>query len=159
MSRINSAERIPPAHLQAGKQSRSYDRSHTRAEALRSWLSRLPSFLSDMLCYAQIVRAELRSLSNRICALRDRNSHFACFSDVLELGPLFELDAQGEYLQLCKETFARNESIERISAKYPWVSAGDTLLFLEGWEMGKQFALHSACNKNKETEQPLHPFA
>src|SRR5207248_773263 len=144
VSRISSAERKPPARLRVHKQSRRYDRLHTRVEALHSWLSRLPSFLSDMLCYAQTVRAELRSLSNRIYALRDRNNHFACFSDVLELGPLFELDAQGEYLQLCKETFARNESIERISAKYPWVSAGDTLLFLEGWEMGRQFAMHTA---------------
>jgi hypothetical protein len=28
-----------------------------------------------------------------------------------------------------------------MSAKFPWVSAVDELLILEGWEMGKQFAL------------------
>jgi hypothetical protein len=31
--------------------------------------------------------------------------------------------------------------IETMSAKFPWVSAVDELLILEGWEMGKQFAL------------------
>jgi len=36
------------------------------------------------------------------------------------------------HLQLCRATLARIEGIREISAKYPWASAGDVMMFLAG---------------------------
>lgn len=147
------AEKRPPLPSQAYKKSRKDAHSHTRARALRTWLSRLQCFLSDMSWNAQRVHAEVRSLSNRICVLRDKNNRRAALMDSVQLGPLFEEDAPTGRLRLCRETFARNASIERMLAKYPWASGSDVVLFLYGWEMGREFSLDNACNRSTETGQ------
>ena len=75
---------------------------------------------------------------------------------IVGLGPMFEALPNG-HLLLCRETLSRNEGIETMSAKFPWVSAVDELLILEGWEMGKQFALGIMGTACRGTEQAYLP--
>jgi hypothetical protein len=75
---------------------------------------------------------------------------------IVGLGPMFEALPNG-HLLLCRETLSRNEGIETMSARFPWVSAVDDLLILEGWEMGKQFALGIMGTACRDTEQAYLP--
>ena len=45
---------------------------------------------------------------------------------IVGLGPMFEALPNG-HLLLCRETLSRNEGIETMSARFPWVSAVDDL--------------------------------
>jgi hypothetical protein len=146
-------EKTPLSRSRVYRQNRKGGRSDTPVEALRIWLFRLRSCLSDMSWNVQTVRAELRSFSNRICVLRDKNNHRAALLKHVQLGPQYEEDGPTGRLQLCRETFARNESIERMLAKYPWASGSDVVLFLYGWEMGREFSLDNACNRSREMGQ------
>jgi hypothetical protein len=137
--------------------SRAY-KKRRRDGPLGIWQSRSPfallsSLLKDILWSVRILRGEVRSLVRRIDALRDKNNRRYFWLAHIKLGPLYEEDGPTGHLRLCKETFARNESIERMLAKYPWASGSDVVLFLYGWEMGREFSLDNACNKRTEMGQ------
>ncbi len=130
----------------------------TRHRGSPPWFSLMLRFLSGIASNARILRAELGSLIHRMRALRDKNSQHRVSLASADVGPLFEWEETGAHLRPCRETYARIQSIERMLSKFPWASAGDTLLFLEGWEMGKQFALGNACNTSMGTERAsCHP--
>jgi hypothetical protein len=59
----------------------------------------------------------------------------------------------GGRLQLCRETLSRIAGIEEISAKYPWASAGDVMLFLAGWEAATQYAQHNGDTLHRDKVQ------
>ncbi len=134
---------------------------------MRLWPSALRLLLSDILWFARITHAEVRSFYNRICVLRDRRKTQTDRYDGIDLGPLLESalmerdhgfhpierEALAAHLVPCRETVSRSRDIENLFSKYPWVSDGDILLFLEGWEMGTQSVHDSACSKNMETQQ------
>jgi hypothetical protein len=115
--------------------------------------------LSERYAVAWTLLWEVRSFAKRICVLRDKNNRRVCESRYLPLGPLYEEDALSGRLLLCKKTISRNESIERMLAKFPWASGSDVFLFLYGWEMGKECSLDNVCNKNTETELTSVPPA
>jgi len=97
---------------------------------------------------------KVRSFYNRIYVLPANKIRWGrgCLVGV-DLGPLFEPAPDGQW-QLCSATRARSLCIERISAKYPWLSDGDVSLILEGWELGKEFGLGSAHTSSKSTGEP-----
>jgi hypothetical protein len=111
-------------------------------------------FLFDISTFARIVRGEVRSCYNRICVLSASRVRWGRGLSVgLDLGPLFE-SGPDESLQPCCATHARSSCIECISAKYPWLSDGDDLLILEGWELGRKFGVGTARTSGKSTEGP-----
>src|SRR6266851_3546887 len=126
--------------------------------AFRTALSVLRFYLLDNAHFLRIVHAEVRSLRVRICVLRDKKRAAGNQRPVVivGLGPMFEASPNG-HLLLCRETLSRNEGIETMSARFPWVSAVDDLLILEGWEMGKQFALGIMGTACRDTEQAYLP--
>jgi len=116
--------------------------------SLRRSLSRI-AFVAGIIC------AEVRSCYGRIGVLFDSKTRLVRVGDFygLDLGPICVPGTDG-HLECNTDLFARSACIESISAKYNWLSVGDDLLILEGWERGKQFALRSACSPRKETAEP-----
>lgn len=115
-------------------------------------LSAVTFFLSHTATLLRIARAEVRSCRGRIgvlCGSGKRQSGEWYLTSILDLGPMFE-DGPDEHLQLCRDSLARSEGIVKISAKYPWASAGDALLFLEGWEAARQWERGKADTLCKE---------
>jgi hypothetical protein len=147
-----NTEKTPLRHSQTDRTNQRDALSHKRQSRLR--FSLLSSVPKEARWFVRILYGEARSLVSRMRVLRDRNNHRFASLDALPLGPLFEENALTGHLEPCRETFARNESIEYMLATFPWASAGDALLFLHGWETGRSFSLDSVCNKCKGTEQP-----
>jgi len=140
--------------------SRSQVQNSAQSHALRrksylvwpEWISVLGFFLSDILVRLRIICAEVRSCRGRIGALLERKKKSKDWYLILDLGSMYEAAPSG-HLELCSEPLARNAGIAKISLKYPWVSAGDALLFLEGWEMAGQYARNTSDTLRKETAQ------
>jgi hypothetical protein len=134
-----TAEKTLAARSQTQNLTQAHAQRGSASEAWRGLPFSLRLFLSDIRYFAEIVRAEVRSCYGRICVLRANRIRWGRFAfRGLPLGPLSEYGTDGRF-QLCKETLARNLCIEDITAKYPWLSEGDDLLILEGWERAKHF--------------------
>ncbi len=153
-----TAEKTPLARSQTQNSAQTHGLPHSVYAAWRTALSVLRFYLLDNAHFLRIVHAEVRSLRVRICVLRDKKRAAGNQRPVVivGLGPMFEALPNG-HLLLCRETLSRNEGIETMSAKFPWVSAVDELLILEGWEMGKQFALGIMGTACRDTEQAYLP--
>lgn len=153
-----TAEKTPLARSQTQNSAQTHGLPHSVYAAWRTALSVLRFYLLDSANFLRIVHAEVRSLRGRICVLRDKKRAAGNQRPVVivGLGPMFEALPNG-HLLLCRETLSRNEGIETMSAKFPWVSAVDELLILEGWEMGKQFALGIMGTACRDTEQAYLP--
>jgi hypothetical protein len=104
---------------------------------------------------AGIIRGEVRSCYGRICVLLDSKTRLVRAGKLygVDLGPICVSGTDG-HPEYNTEPLARSRGIESIFAKYPWLSVGDDLLILEGWELGKQFALGNVCSPRKETVEP-----
>ncbi len=132
-------------------------RDHQGSESLNhfSWQRfSLKPWMFDIATFAGIVRGEVRSCYNRICVLCASRIRWGrgCLVGT-DLGLLFESAPDGQ-LKLCSATRARSSCIQNISAKYPWLSDGDDLLILEGWELGAEFGRDNAHTLQRSTEEP-----
>ena len=108
-----------------------------------------PSRVSYWLWYVRTLVSEVRSLPHRIQMLSRRTNR----QDFpVDLGPLFETTPSGETLP-CKATIARTQYIEFLLARYPWVSAADALLALDGWDKGTEYTRRSADSGNMDGEE------
>jgi hypothetical protein len=133
---------LSPEQIQTSVQNRDHRGSELWDRVWLFWrLFSLKPWVFDIATFARIIHGEVHSCYSRICVL--------CASRILwgrgcslglDLGHAFERAPDGNW-QLCSATRARNECIENISAKYPWLSHGDALLILEGWELGREFGL------------------
>jgi hypothetical protein len=145
-------ERKSLAHSQVQSSAQTHAQPRRLYSALRSTLSSLRLFLLSIPAVPslRIIRAEVRSCYGRICVLRDRNRESRdSYLTILDLGPMCEAGPDG-HLQLCRESLYRSDGIVKIFAKYPWASAGDGLLFLEGWDMARQCARDKADIARRE---------
>lgn len=68
----------------------------------------------------------------------------------IDPGPEIHLDANGCPSE-CLQRLFRTVDRQTLVADMPWVSPVETLLFLEGWDMGADWAFYSECNQNKES--------
>jgi len=60
----------------------------------------------------------------------------------VDIGPALRR-ADVEHLQPDERTLARSRGIEQLQAIYPWVDTVDLEVFLRGFDVGEQWALHS----------------
>jgi hypothetical protein len=154
-------EKRPPEQTQKGSPQREHDHHFDNVDAKRiPVLGRVRARLTYIAWYVRTLLSETRSLPHRMRVLSERMNHHAY---QLELGPLTEEGPLGE-LRPCKATIGRTQCIESLTAKYPWISFGDVLLALDGWEMGSEYTRHSQDNENmplglaQENQYPL-PFS
>jgi hypothetical protein len=146
---VARTERKLPGYSPAERLAQTHGQRRRPFRARPGWLSALRFFLSDTRATLRIIRGEVRSCRGRIGVLlgKKEESRDGCLG--LDLGPMYEAASDG-CLQLCKDSFDRNEGIARTCARYPWASAGDALLFLEGWEMAMQCHSGSADTSRRE---------
>lgn len=148
--------KTPLSRLQTQRLTQTHAQPNSRLQegVFRQPFS-LKLFLFDIVRFSRIVRGEVRSCYGRICVLRDSRIRWgrAGSREGLDLGPLFVSGSDG-HLEYSTEPLARSTGIESISAKYPWLNDGDDLLILEGWELGKQFALGNVCSSRMDTAEP-----
>jgi hypothetical protein len=144
---------LSPVQTQMSVQIHAHQGSELWDRVWLFWrLFSLKPYLFDIATFAGILRGEVRSCYNHICVLSANRIHWGrgC-SAGLDLGPVFDLGPDGT-LEPCKATHARNSCIQYMLAKYPWISYGDAFLILQGWELGREYALGNAHTPQKNTE-------
>lgn len=102
------------------------------------------SRVSYMKSYVRTYVSELRSLPHRIRLLSQKTSAGRL---PLDLGPMYEETPNGEFVP-CKATHARMQYIEFVLARYPWATAADLLLALDGWDKGTESQSHTSDTSN-----------
>jgi hypothetical protein len=93
------------------------------------------------------VASEFYSLGRRIEILRRTKLYWTG----VQLGPS-ALVLPTQRVVSCEATFSRIRDTRCMRANYPWATALDVLLFLEGWEMGAIWAACSVRNHEPRTE-------
>jgi hypothetical protein len=151
-----TVSKTPLSHLQSQRLTQNHVQPSSECSARAT---KLPFSLrlcrSRIANVVKIVHGEVRSCYGRIDALLGNRTRWDRVGapDGLDLGPICVRGSNG-HRQYNTEPLARNAGIENISAKYPWLSYGDELLILEGWELGKQFAIGNACTPRVDTAEP-----
>jgi len=112
-------------------------RSKAHSPAQRTQQYPVWSLLPHLHRVASTYRQSLRSLRGHIRVLFARGRWTG-----VDIGPALRR-ADVEHLQPDERTLARSRGIEQLQAIYPWVDTVDLEVFLRGFDVGEQWALHS----------------
>jgi hypothetical protein len=85
---------------------------------------------------------EIRTAPRRIQFLRQYRLDMR-----LDPGPDWGVDPSGHPFA-CRRKHARILDKQTLSTTLPWASPVEQMMFLEGWDLGADWALHTQCNED-----------
>ena len=106
-------------------------------------LSRFRKWVSRQVWAVEVIR-EFRSF-----LLRSRNLLFLRRVPFLDLGPELGVDQNSGQIIVCTHTLGRKKGIREFHAQHPEASLYQTILFLEGWNKGAEWA-----SRNEDSCKP-----
>lgn len=136
---------IPPEEESAPHGAWLHSPRRRRVSVRRALPSFLFRFLSRLLRFVCALRLAIRSLRGHISVLLAKKEWTVILGGS-RLGP------KGFAVPDAR-TIERNRCIQELSSRYPWASMVEQLLFLEGFDRGEQFALHTG-KREQETCEP-----
>lgn len=129
----------------------SYDQPHALARTsvaighrISVWLSRCAS---SLILFVRISRQVSDSLRGYIKTLRAKRW--------TDLGPWYDVLPCG-CLVPNERTIARSLGMKELKSRYPWASTVECSMFLEGFDKGEQFALHTWSKPKQVSSSTSH---
>jgi hypothetical protein len=131
---LDFTKQLPqPRVLERARLARDFWRTVTPVSMqVRIWIQ---DHWYTILGLARVLKLTLRNFHGHIGILLSKNP------SVLGCGPMLEVDHEG-HLFLNRRTYARVVGIQELNTLYPWASSIEERIFLAGFHMGEEFALH-----------------